>query len=79
MDGNNALRLFDAHEGQTLWLHQLKSHTDGGAGLGRGAGVLGVALAGVDITEIKQGTLMKNRELDSVTNGNVADVKVAAP
>ena len=79
MDGNNALRLFDAHEGQTLLLHQLKSHTDGGAGLGRGAGVLGVSLAGMDIAKIKQRAFVADGQVDAVAGGNVANIEVASP
>ena len=44
--------------GRRFFFHQLESHTDGGAGLRRCAGVLGVALAGVYIAEIKQGSLV---------------------
>ena len=47
--------------------------------LGRGAGEFGVALAGVDVAEIKKSAGVENGQEDAVSWADVADVEVAAP
>ena len=74
MDRNNAFCFFNAHERQLLLFLQIKLYPDGGTGFRRGASVLGVSLAGMNITQIKQGSWVKNREEDSVANGHVTNV-----
>src|SRR5260370_6428100 len=79
MNGNNRLRLFNSHPGNPLLLDQVEAHANRGLGLRRGAGKLGVALAGMDIAQIEERARMKNRQLNPIPYAHVPNVKIAAP
>src|SRR2546422_148255 len=79
VDGNQRLRLLDAHPRDLLRLDDIELDAYRRLGLGGGAGELGVALAGMDVAEAKEGAGMMDRQIDAVADGDVADVEVAPP
>ena len=78
-DGDNRIRLVDPHPRHTLLLDDVELQADRGVGFGGGAGVFGVALAGVDVAQVEPATLMIDRQVDAMAGADVADVQVAAP
>ena len=79
LDRNDGFFLLDPHEWQVTVLDQLEPKPDCGAGFCRRATVLGVALTGMDVAEVKEPACVKHRKMYLATGRDVPYVKVATP